>query len=85
MTIILTRIEQNLFQDIFHSIKYFNPIHELLERIVNYCICRKDCTNIPTTNPNTSLYSPNSTLITPGENHLENLPINKRAVSDICY
>ena len=81
----MTRIEQNLFQDIFHSTKYFNFIHELLDQIIYYGIYHKDYTNISTTIPNTSLYPPNSTLIIPGESYLENLLINKRAISNIYY
>ena len=76
MAIILTRIEQNLFQEIFHSIKYFNLADELLEQIVHYCRYHKYFTNIPTTCPNTSLYPLNCTLIIPGENNLENFLIN---------
>ena len=75
----MTRIEQNLFQDIFHSIKHFNLVHESLDQIVYYDICRKYFTNIPTTCPNASLYPPNSTLIIPGESHLENLLVNKKS------
>jgi hypothetical protein len=85
MAIILTMIEQNLFQDIFHSIKYFNLVHELLEQIIYYYIYHKYFTNIPTTITNALLYSLNSTLIILGENNLENLLINKRAISNIYY
>jgi hypothetical protein len=86
MAIILTRIEQNLFQDIFHSTKYFDLVRELLDQIVYYCKYHKDFTNIPTTCPNASLYPLNSTLIIPGENNLENfLLFNKRAISNLYY
>ena len=85
MAIILTRTEQNLFQDIFHSNKYFNLVHESLDQIVYYGICRKYFTNMPTAIPNTSLYPPNSTLIIPGESHLENLLISKKSISRIYY
>jgi hypothetical protein len=38
MAIILTMMEQNLFQDIFHSVKYFNLVYELLEQIIYHYI-----------------------------------------------
>lgn len=81
MAIILSRIEQYLFQDVFQLIKYFNLIRELLDRIFYYCVYRKVFTNVHTTITNTSLYPPNSTLIILSENHLENLLIDKRAIS----
>ena len=81
----MTRIEQNLFQDIFHSTKYFNFIHELLDQIIYYGIYHKDYTNISTTIPKASLHPLHSTLIVSGEKHLENLSINKITISNISY
>ena len=78
IAIILARIEQNLFQGIFRSIKYFLPVDKLLDLIIYYGLYHKDYTNIFTTIPKASLHPLHSALTVSSEKHLEKFPINKK-------